>query len=84
MIVRILGMSAAITGVLGLAAPAVRAAPQPTCTQIVALRNFGGGKVTAEELAKRLNTDVETVRNCLDKKPQAAKSKPTTPAPAAN
>jgi hypothetical protein len=71
MIVRLAG-GVMIAGVIGLMASDAGAAQQMTCQQIVTMRNFAGGKMSAEELAKKLNTDAETVRNCLDKKPQEA------------
>jgi hypothetical protein len=79
MIVPVVG-SIVIAGVLGLVVSDVRAAQQLTCPQIVAMKNFAGGKMTTDELAQKLNTDVETVRKCLDQKPPVAK---TSPAPAA-
>jgi len=45
------------------------AAPQPMpegCAQIVAVLDQGGGGLSAEEVAKKTSTDVETVRNCTD------------------
>lgn len=53
------------------------------CAEIVAASEESDGALSAEELAKKLDTDVETVRNCLDKK-AAPPSKPasgTQPAP---
>lgn len=78
MIVRIVGR-VVIAGVLGLVLSDARAAQQLSCAQIVTMKNFAGSKMSPDELAKKLNTDVETVRNCLDKKPQEA----TGTAPAA-
>jgi hypothetical protein len=76
MIVRLAG-GVMIAGVIGLMTSDAGAAQQMTCQQIVAVRSFAGGKMSADELAKKLNTDPETVRNCLDKKPQeAAKGQP--------
>jgi len=36
------------------------------CAQIVAVLDQGGGGLSAEEVAKKTNTDIETVRNCTD------------------
>jgi hypothetical protein len=79
MIVRMVGR-VVIAGVVGLMASDAWAAQQMGCAQIVALSRFAGGRTSADELAKKLNTDVETVRNCLDKKPQEAKGS-QAPAP---
>jgi len=75
MIGRIVG-SIVITGLVALASDA-RA--ELDCKQIVTMSHFFAGKVSAEEMAKRLNTDVEMVRNCLDKKPQDTKSNQAAP-----
>ncbi len=48
------------------------------CEKVVAAAEEGGGGISADELAKKLNVDVETVRNCLD---AAAKPKPADAAP---
>jgi hypothetical protein len=71
MIVRIGGL--VIAGVLGLMASDARAAQQPNCRQIAALNRFAGGKLSPEELAKKINADVETVRSCLDQNAQKGK-----------
>ena len=43
------------------------APPMPQgCAQIVAVLDQGGGELSPEEVAKKTNTDVETVRNCTD------------------
>jgi hypothetical protein len=47
----------------------VRATDQPVppgCAQIVAALDQSGGALSAEEIAKKTSTDVETVRNCTD------------------
>ena len=80
MIVRIVE-TVVIAGIVGLMASDARAAQQLGCTQIVAFSRLAGGKTSADELAKKLNTDVETVRNCLDKKAEEAKGS-QAPAPA--
>jgi hypothetical protein len=80
MIVRIVG-SIVIAGVLGLMTSDAGAAQQLTCSQIVGMSQFAGGKMSADELAKKLNTDVGTVRDCLDKKAQETKGT-QAPAPA--
>jgi hypothetical protein len=38
----------------------------PGCAKIVAVLDQGGGGLSADEVAKKTNTDVETVRNCTD------------------
>jgi hypothetical protein len=46
-----------------------RATDQPLpagCAQIVAVLDATGGGLSAEEVAKKANTDVETVRSCTD------------------
>ena len=80
MIVRFAG-GVVMAGVLGLMVSDARAAQPLTCPQIVAMSRFVGGKISTDDLAKKLNTDVETVRNCLDQKPQEAKGG-QAPAPA--
>jgi len=52
-----------------LAAPFVRAGDQPMppgCAKIVAVLEESGGGLSADEVAKKTSTDVETVRNCTD------------------
>lgn len=39
----------------------------PGCAKVVAVLDEGGGGLSADEVAKKTNTDVETVRNCTDK-----------------
>jgi transposase len=58
-----------LIGVASVAASQARAQQQqvPTgCAQIVAVLDESGGGLSAEEIAKKTNTDVETVRNCTD------------------
>jgi hypothetical protein len=38
----------------------------PGCAKIVAVLDQGGGGLSADEVAKKTNTDVETVRSCTD------------------
>ncbi len=38
----------------------------PGCAKIVAVLEEGGGGLSADEVAKKTSTDVETVRNCTD------------------
>lgn len=61
---RMLGGMAAVA-VLVLAAPAAHAESKG-CAEIVAAYEEGGGGLSADELAKKMHTDVETVRGCLD------------------
>jgi len=51
-------------GVL-LAASTARAVA-PGCEKIVAALDESGGSLSAEEIAKKTSTDVETVRGCTD------------------
>ena len=56
-----------------MAAPVVHAESKG-CEKIVAASDEAGGSLSADELAKKMNTDVETVRGCLDQanaKPKA-------------
>jgi hypothetical protein len=39
----------------------------PGCAKIVAVLDQGGGALSADEVAKKTNTDVETVRSCTDR-----------------
>ena len=41
-------------------------AVDPGCAKIVAVLDESGGSLSAEEIAKRTSTDIETVRNCTD------------------
>ena len=38
----------------------------PGCAKVVAVLDQGGGGLSADEVAKKSSTDVETVRNCTD------------------
>ena len=38
----------------------------PGCAKIVAVLDESGGALSADEIAKKTNTDVETVRSCTD------------------
>ena len=38
----------------------------PGCAEIVAVLDESGGALSAEEIAKKTSTDVETVRSCTD------------------
>jgi hypothetical protein len=53
-----------------LALSGARAAQQEAmpsgCAKIVAVLDQGGGALSAEEIARKTGTDVETVRNCTD------------------
>jgi hypothetical protein len=48
-------------GATGTAQPITRG-----CEKIVAVLDQGGGSLSADEIAKKTNTDVETVRSCTD------------------
>jgi len=71
MIARTVGI-AVIAGALACGATASRAESKG-CAEIVAASEESGGKLSADELAKKMNTDVQTVRNCLDAKGAAPK-----------
>jgi hypothetical protein len=49
----------------------------PGCTKIVAVLDEGGGGLSADEVAKKTNTDVETVRSCTDLWRRSMKGGPT-------
>ncbi|MBI1818446.1 MAG: hypothetical protein HYR72_25975 [Deltaproteobacteria bacterium] len=55
-----------LTVVAASAAPGQQQQIPPGCAQIVAVLEQGGGSLSAEEVAKKTSTDVETVRNCTD------------------
>jgi transposase len=59
------GLAASVVVLYG---PAVAKEPKiaPGCEKIVAVLDAGGGGLSADEVAKRTNTDVETVRGCTD------------------
>ena len=49
----------------------------PGCMKIVAVLDESGGGLSADEVAKKTNTDVETVRGCTDKwREMKGKAKP--------
>jgi glutamate dehydrogenase/leucine dehydrogenase len=75
MIVRAAGI-VVIAGMAVIGATTARAESQG-CEKIVAASEQAGGGISADELAKKLDTDVQTVRNCLD--PKAPK--PSGPPP---
>lgn len=55
-------------GLAGVCSPAraEQAGVTPGCAKIVAVLDAGGGGLSADEVAKKTDTDVETVRNCTD------------------
>ena len=61
-------MAALLLGGAVFAAGTVRAdqAVAPGCAKIVAVLDESGGTLSADEVAKKTNTDVETVRSCTD------------------
>ena len=65
-----------VAGMVVIGAAAARAESKG-CDEIVAASEQAGGSLSADELAKKLNTDVQTVRNCLD--PKAPKPSGTPP-----
>ena len=69
-----------IGGIFALGASAVRAESKG-CAQIQAASDEAGGALSAEELAKKVGTDIETVRNCLDAKAKVPKPHDVTPPP---
>ena len=49
----------------------------PGCMKIVAVLDESGGGLSADEVAKKTSTDVETVRSCTDKwREMKGKTKP--------
>jgi hypothetical protein len=66
MIARAVGV-VVIAGMVVIGATTARAESKG-CDEIVAASEESGGKLSADELAKKLHTDVQTVRNCLDAK----------------
>ena len=72
MIARVVGI-AVIAGALVIGVSAARAESKG-CAEIVAASDESGGKLSADELAKKTHTDVQTVRNCLDAKAPAPKA----------
>ena len=79
MIARAVAM-AAIAGLLVVGGSVARAESKG-CAEIVAASEESGGKLSADELAKKMNTDVQTVRSCLDAKVPAPKPTPQGNAP---
>jgi len=65
-----------VAGMVVIGATTARAESKG-CEKIVAASEQAGGSLSADELAKKLNTDVQTVRNCLD--PKAPKPSGTPP-----
>jgi len=61
-------MTALMVGGILLAASTSRAgqAVSPGCAKVVAALDESGGRLSADEIAKKTNTDVETVRSCTD------------------
>ena len=61
-------MTALVLGGVLLIARTGRAgqAVSPGCAKIVAVLDESGGSLSAEEISKKTNTDVETVRGCTD------------------
>ena len=61
-------MAALLLGGAVFAAGAARADQPvaPGCAKIVAALDESGGTMSADEIAKKTNTDVETVRSCTD------------------
>jgi transposase len=62
-------IAALLVGGSAVAASGIRAEQQqqisPGCAKIVAVLDQGGG-LSADEVAKKTNSDVETVRTCTD------------------
>lgn len=77
MIARAVGV-AVIAGLFVVAAGAARAETKG-CAEIVAASDESGGKLSADELAKKMHTDVQTVRHCLDAKTGAPKPESNAP-----
>ncbi len=56
------GAAAQEPGATGAAQPM-----PPGCAKVVAVLDQGGGGLSADEIAKKTDTDVETVRDCTDR-----------------
>jgi hypothetical protein len=72
-------MTVAVVAVTWVAAGLVQGEQQPMpdgCAQIVAVLDEGGGELSPEEVAKKTNTDIETVRNCTDQRRRTMKDEP--------
>ncbi|HXJ33574.1 MAG TPA: hypothetical protein VMS22_05980 [Candidatus Eisenbacteria bacterium] len=48
----------------------------PGCEKIAAVMDQSGGSLSADEVASKTSTDVETVRNCMDQWRAGMKDKP--------
>jgi len=61
-------MTVVLVGGMLLVPGKVQAGPTvtPGCAKIVAVLDESGGTLSAEEIAKRTSTDIETVRSCTD------------------
>lgn len=73
MVGRVVGGMAVVALLLGWGVAG--AADSKGCDEIVAAADEAGGSLSAEELAKKVGTDIETVRDCLDKKAKPADQK---------
>jgi hypothetical protein len=60
----------AIAGLLCMGGTALRAEDKPSCDDIIAAYEEGGGGVSADEIAAKLKVSVDRVRECM-KKPDA-------------
>jgi hypothetical protein len=61
-------MTVVVAGGMLLVSGRVQARPAvtPGCAKIVAVLDETGGALSAEEIARRTSTDIETVRSCTD------------------
>jgi transposase len=68
MTLRGIGSIALVSCVLGSYGGATLAQQQisPGCAKIAAVLDQGGGGLSAEEVAKKTSTDIETARGCID------------------
>ena len=59
-------MAAVLVSTAVMTVTIAQAETSPGCASIVAVLDESGGSLSADEIAKKTNTDVETVRNCTD------------------
>jgi hypothetical protein len=65
-VLRIGSMVLAAVVAVGGSALAGDQKPSAGCAEVVAVLDAGGGGLSADEVAKKANVDVETVRTCTD------------------
>jgi hypothetical protein len=63
------GLAVAVTLLIGgivVRASAEQQQPTPGCAKVAAAMDQAGGALSADEIARKTDTDVETVRGCMD------------------